>query len=66
VQYRVAKLHRAEWAALAGWDHTAGAREPLRRARVSIVNCIKHQLYAGGDAELFEDAVEVLLDGVLA
>ncbi len=31
-----------------------------------VINGIQHEFHAAGDTELFEDAVEVFLDGVLA
>src|SRR5438270_11654900 len=41
-------------------------RQPLGGARLSIVHGVKDQFHAAGNAKLFENAEQILLDGVLA
>jgi hypothetical protein len=49
----------------AGGD-AAGAGQPLGVPGISVVDGIQDELDAGRDAEFFEDAIKILLDGVLA
>ncbi len=48
------------------WNGAGGAGQPFGRTRVSIVDGVKDEFDAAGDAEFFEDAKEIFLDRVLA
>ena len=42
------------------------ACQPFGLAGISVIDGVEDEFDAGGDAELFEDAEEIFLDGVLA
>ena len=58
-------MPRDRWNSSAGQD-AGGAGQPFGVARISIVDGVEDEFDAGGDAEFFEDAEEIFLDGVLA